>query len=124
VSPGSLPHEVGILFVNDRRMRGLNLRYRGMDKTTDVLSFPQQEFSPPLPHGISFTSPLLLGDIVISLPRAARQAEEYGTTLQEELERLIIHGLLHLAGYDHERGGREAALMRKMEAKLAGALCR
>lgn len=104
-------------------MRALNRRYRGMDKTTDVLSFPQQEFSPPLPRGVSIESSLLLGDIVISLPQAARQAVEYGAPLQEELERLIIHGLLHLAGYDHEKGGREAALMRRMEVKLAEALC-
>jgi len=84
-------------------MRILNREYRGVDRTTDVLSFPQtSDFSI---HDSRFTiHDFVLGDVVISLPRAKRQAMEYGTTLNEELKRLLIHGLLHLMGYDHERG--------------------
>jgi probable rRNA maturation factor len=95
-------------------MQELNRKYRGLDRTTDVLSFPQMD-NPPLPPvtkggrgGISVSVNLIphfvLGDIVINVHRAQRQAAEYGLTLDEELKRLLIHGLLHLMGYDHETG--------------------
>jgi len=95
--------ELSIFFVNDIRMRILNSEYRGVDKTTDVLSFPQSaDFSI---HESRFTvHEFVLGDIVINLHKANRQATEYGTTLNDELKRLLIHGLLHLIGYDHEMG--------------------
>ncbi len=76
-----------------------------MDKTTDVLSFPQDDR-------------VLLGDIVINLQAAKRQAVEYGHSLSRELNRLIIHGLLHLLGYDHEQGGYADRKMRKKEEEL------
>lgn len=96
----------------------MNRQYRGIDRTTDVLSFPQCENAPLRPFakggrgGITnsrFTPPQadhdsVLGDIVINLHTAERQAAEYGLTLNEELRRLLVHGLLHLAGYDHEKG--------------------
>jgi probable rRNA maturation factor len=120
--------ELSILFVGDRRMRILNRQYRGMDKTTDVLSFPM--LSPeelkrgkpgvscpeksPASHIRASAPSLPLGDIVISLQRAKRQAEEQGVSLNEELTRLLIHGLLHLMGYDHEQS---LYLKRKMEKK-------
>ena len=93
-------------------MRILNSEYRGVDKTTDVLSFPQSaDFSI---HDSRFTiHDYVLGDIVISLPKANRQAMEYGTTLNEELKRLLIHGLLHLIGYDHEMGEHAERKMQK-----------
>ncbi len=111
----------------------MNREYRGIDKTTDVLSFPQVEAAgggqpeirgPKEPEGAGGAGTFPLGDIVISLPRARRQAEEYGVPLYDEITRLLIHGLLHLFGYDHERGGYEAVRMRKREAELAEALCR
>lgn len=110
--------ELSILLVNDRRMRMLNLQYRGIDRTTDVLSFPQMNESQ-----ISDlkSQVCLLGDIAINLHKAERQAAEYGLTLDEELKRLLIHGLLHLAGYDHEKG-RYAE--RKMKDKTLDLLTR
>ncbi len=114
--------EVSVLLVNDAGMRRLNRLYRGIDRTTDVLSFPlMTSFTS---HTTSFTSPLLLGDIVISLPQAKRQAKEYETTFYRELARLLVHGLLHLLGYDHEKKGYEAVKMRRLEAELAEVICR
>jgi probable rRNA maturation factor len=102
-------------------MRILNREYRGVDRTTDVLSFPQiGDFSI---HGSRFTlHDFVLGDIVISLPRAKRQAMEYGTTLNEELKRLLLHGLLHLIGYDHEMGKYAERKMQKKTIEILNRL--
>jgi probable rRNA maturation factor len=124
--------EVSVLLVNDAGMKRLNLLYRGMDKTTDVLSFPllSSENLKAESKKLSFTSHLplstphlVLGDIVISLPQARRQAAEYKTTFYQELARLLVHGLLHLLGYDHEKSSYHAAKMRRLEAELAEVLC-
>ncbi len=93
-------------------MRTLNSRYRGQDKTTDVLSFSLREGR--FPH----IQPEMLGDIVISVPVAARQAREEGHALTHEIDRLLVHGLLHLLGHDHERSSREARRMMKKEQQL------
>lgn len=87
---------VTVAFVSDRLMRELNLRWRGKGGTTDVLSFPsgQEEFE----KGEGST----LGDVVISVEQAARQAAEHGLDFEGEVAQLILHGLLHLCGYDHE----------------------
>jgi probable rRNA maturation factor len=84
-----------IAFVSDRKMRALNKEFRGKDATTDVLSFPFEadEFE----AGQDF-----LGDIVISLEQAQRQAAENDLNLETEVKQLILHGILHLCGYDHE----------------------
>jgi probable rRNA maturation factor len=106
--------------VNDRRMRILNCQYRGIDRTTDVLSFPQ--ISDSSNHGSRITDhESVLGDIVVNIHRAEGQAAEYGLTLDEELKRLLIHGLLHLTGYDHEKGGYAE---RKMKDKTRYLLAR
>jgi probable rRNA maturation factor len=84
-----------ITFVRDRRMRRLNRDYRGLDKATDVLSFAYHETED---HNESDH----LGDVVISVETAARYARELGLTFDRELQHLVIHGTLHLAGYDHE----------------------
>jgi len=101
-------------------MRILNREYRGVDRTTDVLSFPQNDV------GSHLSSPssqhFILGDIVISLPKANRQAMEYGTTLNEELKRLLIHGLLHLMGYDHEMGKNAERKMQKKTNEILNQL--
>lgn len=99
--------ELGVELVGDRRMRALNRRYRGHDAPTDVLAFAIREGPGPV-------SPLL-GDVVISLPTAARQAARHGRSIDEEIATLLIHGLLHLCGYDHERGAKEARRMRRKE---------
>lgn len=95
-------------------MRALNLGFRGVDEQTDVLSFPQFESPSDFPKDAGF----LLGDIVISPSRADAQRKEHGLTLKEEILWLIVHGLLHLLGYDHERGPREARRMRRKETDL------
>ncbi len=92
--------ELSILLVNDRRMRVLNQQYRGVDRTTDVLSFPQIDVSTQL-SALS-SQHFMLGDIVINIHKAKRQAIENGITFNEELKRLLLHGLLHLLGYNHE----------------------
>ena len=104
--------ELSILLVNDREMRALNRRYRGIDRTTDVLAFAQQEGAGSTPDG-------LLGDVVISVDTARRQARDAGSSLGAEADRLLIHGLLHLLGYDHERSAAEARRMQRRERMLA-----
>jgi probable rRNA maturation factor len=97
-----------IAIISDRRMRQLNSFFRGVDSTTDVLAFPHEpdEFDPDKND---------LGDIVISAEQAARQAEENGLTLENEIKQLILHGLLHLCGYDHETDNGE---MNRRELEL------
>jgi probable rRNA maturation factor len=107
--------ELSILFVNDSRMRALNRQHRGVDKTTDVLSFPQLDGF-PFPPGSG--SELMLGDIVINLHKAERQAREYGVPFYDELKRLLIHGLLHLLGYDHEQGKEADRKMQRRAKQL------
>jgi probable rRNA maturation factor len=105
---------VGVLLVGDRRMRNLNRAYRGKDSTTDVLSFSQLEGES------SPNNTAELGDIVISLAQASRQASERGNTLNQEIELLLIHGLLHLIGYDHEINRYQGKKMKAVEKELAG----
>ena len=108
--------ELSILITDDREIHALNAEYRGKDKPTDVLSFALRENG-----GVCGTE--ILGDLVISLPTARRQAREYGVTAQEELLRLLIHGTLHLLGYDHEKVAPQvAARMRRTEEKLYRAI--
>lgn len=104
-----VPGEVDVLLASDRRLRQLNREFRGKDKATDVLSFPAAE-EVAEEHA---------GDLAISLDTAARQAREHGHTLRDEVRVLLLHGLLHLNGMDHEtdRGEmaeREAELRRKL----------
>ena len=86
---------MSVVFISDRRMKQLNSFFRGKTSTTDVLSFPHEpdEFDPDKNN---------LGDIVISAEQAERQAKENGLTLENEIKQLILHGVLHLCGYDHE----------------------
>ena len=91
--------EISLMFTDDRGIRELNRNYRNKDAATDVLSFPQWEDEIPPPGG-----PVLLGDIIISQEKAGEQAALYGHSLRRETVFLFVHGLLHLLGYDHERG--------------------
>lgn len=106
--------EVSVLLVGNRGMRNLNARYRGQDKVTDVLSFPMGG-GPDMPCEV-------LGDIVICVPRAVSQASDYGVTAGEEIRRLLVHGLLHLLGYDHEVGPYQKKKMMTRERELIDAL--
>jgi rRNA maturation RNase YbeY len=113
--------ELSLVLVSDRRMRALNRRYRKKDRPTDVLAFPLHEKWGHEKRGqatFRTLSPFLLGDVVISVPTARRQATELGHGLREELRRLLVHGVLHLLGYDHERGPRDAALMARKEKAI------
>ena len=113
--------ELSVLLVSDRRMRALNRRYRKKDRATDVLAFPMNERRSLAPAAsVAAKSrlssvPMLLGDVVISIPTATRQAKTQGHSVSQEVAMLLIHGVLHLCGYDHERGEREARLMRRKE---------
>jgi probable rRNA maturation factor len=101
-----------ICLVSDRRMRGYNRAYRGVDGTTDVLSFEGD--SRPGPDGR-----IHLGDIVIAVPAAARQARRLGHSLAREIKILSLHGYLHLLGYDHDTdGGTMNRLQRKVVSRL------
>lgn len=104
--------ELSILLTGDREIHDLNLRYRGKNKPTDVLSFPQNDMEP------AEGAPRVLGDVVISVETTRRQAAEKGHSFEREMAILLIHGVLHLIGYDHERGGKDAAVMRAMERRM------
>lgn len=109
--------EISLLFVDDSRIRTLNLAYRGIDAPTDVLSFALQEEMEEEPD-LEFADQML-GDIVISLPRARAQAEEYGHSLERELIYLAVHGTLHLLGYDHEEEAAKQEMRRREEEVMA-----
>ncbi len=105
--------EVTVSLVNNNEIKKLNHEYRNINDKTDVLSFPMSEDGK---YDINKdTGASLLGDIVISLEKAAEQAERYGHDLQRELAFLTVHGMYHLLGYDHEQGGMESAIMREKE---------
>lgn len=107
--------EVSLLLVDDEKMAELNRRYRGVDGPTDVLSFPMLEGEEISGAGEEF----LLGDIVISAPRALAQAEMYGHSLERELAFLTAHGMLHLLGYDHQTPDDEAEMRQRQREILA-----
>jgi probable rRNA maturation factor len=101
------------LITNDAELRRLNREFRGKDAATDVLSFPTgPSFSEPRPSG-SGPASKSLGDLAISLPRARAQATALGHNLEQELRILMLHGVLHLAGMDHERDGGHMARVEK-----------
>jgi probable rRNA maturation factor len=112
------PYEVSLVFTDSSTVKQLNRDYRGVDETTDVLAFymlPQVEsassFALP-PDGIT-----RLGEVIISYPQAITQAEEHGHSPERELALLVIHGILHLLGYDHEEP-EEDSKMRVREREL------
>jgi len=122
--------ELSILLVNDRQMKELNHKYRGIDRTTDVLSFPQHSAKVPKCQSAKAnekkvyglwdygTKELLLGDVVINLQAGKRQAPEHRLSFNEELRLLLVHGILHLIGYDHERSKYAERKMRIKEREL------
>ncbi|MFA5848160.1 MAG: rRNA maturation RNase YbeY [Thermodesulfovibrionales bacterium] len=118
--------ELSILLVNDRGMKALNSMHRHIGKTTDVLSFPQNSWqagklaSNKVTTGLADlrTCGLVLGDVVINLQAAKRQAPEHGLSFNEEIRWLLVHGILHLIGYDHEKSKYAERKMREKEKKL------
>lgn len=108
--------ELAVSLVSDAEIHQLNRDYRGKDRPTDVLAFAMRE-GKRVPGDEA-----LLGDVVISLETASRQAHSRGVSDADEVRTLLIHGLLHLLGYDHECSPAEARRMRAMERRLGGVL--
>ena len=114
--------ELSLSLVSDRAIRALNRNYRGIDSATDVLSFSQIEqvgVAPINPRIVTNDSALTLGDVVISIDTALAQARQLRTSPEARIRRLLIHGFLHLLGYDHERSPAEARKMFARERALA-----
>ena len=103
--------ELSILIVNDEEIQKLNREYRGKDKPTNVLSFPMRDGEPP------YISPLL-GDVVISSETNKKEADEADITFDERFSQLLIHGILHLTGYDHELSDDHAVSMEEKSLEL------
>jgi probable rRNA maturation factor len=108
IAPARARGELSVAIVTDAHVRKLNREYRGVDKSTDVLSFPAD---------LRTGTGRVLGDVVIARGVAARQAREQGHSLETELRILALHGLLHLIGYDHEAAD-DRGRMRRMEERL------
>ena len=105
--------EISVTFVDNHEIRKLNAEYRNKDIETDVLSFPMGE------NGVydenHATGAKILGDVVISIPKALEQAQLYGHSFEREVGYLTVHSVLHMLGYDHENGGLERVRMREKE---------
>lgn len=119
--------EVSLLLVNNEEIRQLNREYRDKDYATDVLSFPLIELNPfdrtsyanALEQNVDpGTREVVLGDIVISAEKAIEQAQEYGHSVQRELGFLMVHGLLHLLGYDHEKDSENEQMMNQLQESI------
>lgn len=112
------PIEVSVTFTDNEGIRELNRKFRNIDRPTDVLSFPLFDYTgeseePPMDEFVG-----MLGDIVISLEQAKKQAEEFGHSFEREAAFLTVHSMLHLLGYDHEAGGDEEADMRRRQREI------
>jgi probable rRNA maturation factor len=105
---GELESELSVVFVDDARIRELNQQFRGKDTPTDVLSFPLRE-------GEAVGQYSYLGDIVISVDTAQRQSQELGHTPEDEIDELLLHGVLHLLGYDHDSTDEEVWYNKQQE---------
>ena len=107
--------ELSVALIGNAEMRKLNSRFRHKDYATDVLSFPA---APGMSVGVR-----LIGDVVISVDKAKEQAKERGRKLDDEMITLLIHGVLHLLRYDHERSAKDARIMGRLEKRIYRALC-
>jgi probable rRNA maturation factor len=112
--------EVSVALVGEDRIHELNRQYRGIDAPTDVLSFSQLDGAGPAPPDLPADYLVPLGDIVVSVPRMRAQAVDYGHSEARELAFLLVHGLLHLLGYDHETPD-DARIMRAAEEDILAA---
>jgi probable rRNA maturation factor len=107
--------ELSVALIGNAEMRKLNAKYRKKDYPTDVLSFPVE--------GIMPEETRLLGDVIISVDKAIEQARARGRSSEQELITLLIHGVVHLLGYDHERSARDARAMGRLEKRIYRQLC-
>ena len=121
-----LPCEISVLLTDDAGIHRTNLEMRGVDRPTDVLSFPMFELTPgEHPDELDAdpaTGLIPLGDMVLSMERVAAQAKEFGHSRRRELCYLVVHSVLHLLGYDHLDEGEEKARMRRREDAVMAAL--
>lgn len=108
----SREEEISLILVDDRQIRELNRTYRNVDQATDVLSFDLQD------EMTGHEEDRLLGDVVISIERAAAQAQEYGHSLEREIAFLAVHGMLHLLGYDHHSTAEEKEMFSRQQLIL------
>lgn len=109
---GCNAHEISIVLLDDNAMTQLNTTYRGISKSTNVLAFPMQEGE------FSHITPGLLGDVVISIDTAQREAQSAGISLEERVSQLLVHGILHLVGFDHETSDTDALTMEEKSLDL------
>jgi len=109
---GCNAHEISLVITDNNQIQQLNKRYRGIDKPTNVLAFPMQEGE------FTHITPGLLGDVVISCETAQKEADDANTTLLERISQLLIHGILHLVGFDHETGPSGARIMETKALEL------
>jgi probable rRNA maturation factor len=109
--------ELSIILTDDAEQRRLNRDWRGVDRSTNVLAFPAWEPGAPAPSD----APVLLGDVVLAFETVAREAEEQGKSLADHLSHLVVHGVLHLLGYDHGTDS-EAAAMETLETSILARL--
>lgn len=110
---GELPGMVNLVFCDDKTIHRLNRDYRQKDKVTDVLTFTyysEEQLKTP-------DADFLLGEVILSIPQTKRQAKEYGVRFENEVYKLVIHGLLHLRGYDHEKDA-DYRVMKLLEEKV------
>ncbi|WP_026105125.1 rRNA maturation RNase YbeY [Halalkalibacterium ligniniphilum] len=107
--------ELSISFVDDQQIQEINREYRGKDAPTDVISFALNEMGEDELDIIDADTPNVLGDIIISIPRTHEQAEEYGHSFHRELGFLVVHGFLHLLGYDHMTEEEEKEMFSRQE---------
>ena len=107
--PGFSPVEIGLALTDNALIRKINRQYRATDRVTDVIAFPSAALDGPGGHGKIYG-----GDIFISVERARSQAKEYGSSCEDELTLLLVHGIMHVFGYDHKKKS-EAAVMEKKE---------
>ena len=105
-------YEISVSYVDTALMISLNERYTGREGTTDVLAFSQQDGSDPAPDH------QLLGDVIIDANRVREQARQYGSSVDEELLRVTVHGVLHLLGYDHQNAEEESIMRDKEETHI------
>ncbi|HZH61418.1 MAG TPA: rRNA maturation RNase YbeY [Metabacillus sp.] len=110
--------ELSVTFVSNERIQEVNREYRDKDQPTDVISFALEEMGEGEMEIIGGDQPRVLGDIIISIPRAREQAEEYGHSFMRELGFLAVHGLLHLLGYDHMTDSEEKVMFTKQKEIL------
>ncbi len=115
--PAATSYELSLRLTDDAEIQALNARFRAQDQPTDVLAFAALEVD--FPHSTASDEPLYLGDIVISVDTATRQASEHGYTLARELAWLATHGLLHLLGWDHPDDFSLAEMLERQETLLA-----